>query len=644
MVNFQGPGVDVELLNEMTACLSHRGPDDSGSYHDEHVGFGFRRLSIIDIQGGHQPMTNEDESVWVMLNGEIYNFQKLRDLLRSRGHQFKSNADTEVIVHGYEEWGDNCVDHFNGMFAFAVYDKKKRKVLFARDRLGIKPLYYAYVNGGILFGSEMKAILQCPEFRRRPNYDAISSYLTFRYPQGDQPVFDGMRRLPPGHTMEITESGHRLRQYWAVPFFDQKEDRGEAYYLEGIERLVTQAVDMRMMSDVPLGALLSGGLDSSIIVALMCQLTNKRVRTFSIGFEAKGYDEAEYANLVAKHCGAEHLAFVFSHGDYMEGLRDMILKKDAPLSVPHEAALYQICRELKRHITVVISGEGADELFGGYGRVQRSAMDYTKIAFLNQYCPSSLKQRLLRVLGAKDKTQEWAAIKSHMEHFLSVYNWMSFDEKRELFTADALVQLQDDRITIRRWEEDFEHVKGGDPYDRILYMFEKNHLICLLDRLDSMSMAAGVEARVPFVDHELVEFVSRIPFRYKMKWKSPWHQFRALFCNSFEASEKLDYSKHILRKFSEGIIPKEISYRKKLGFPVPLNSWIKDGMVKHVKEILLDDRVSKRGLFRKDKIERLINDRQNLDYDFWGKKIWMLMNVELWFQEFIDRKQEKVVV
>lgn len=637
VINFREKKFDQNVLSSMTESLHHRGPDDSGYFSDDHVGMGFRRLSIIDLSAGHQPMGNEDDSIMLVFNGEIYNFEEIRDVLLGKGHQFKTEADSEVIVHAYEQWGVDCVHKFNGMFAFALYDQKEKKVVLARDRLGIKPLYYAHVNGTTLFASEMKAILQYPEFERRANYAAISSYLTFRYPQGDQPVFEGMKRLHPGHVLEITVEGNHLTKYWEIPFHAKKDDLGEKYYLKEIERLLTLAVKRRMISDVPLGALLSGGLDSSVVVALMSQLTDQKVKTFSIGFENQGYDESPFAKKVSDHCGAEHHYLTLSQTDYMGMWRDMIRQKDAPLSIPHEVALNRICKELKRHITVVISGEGADELFGGYGRVQRSPMDYKKIQFVKKFIPESLRRPFLQMMGSGDKTEEWLAINSHMDHFFSVYNWVPFQEKWDLFTDAALNTIMHDQGNINRWSRDFEHVKDGSVYDRILYMFEKNHLICLLDRLDSMSMAASVEARVPFVDHELVEFVSTIPFKHKMKWHSTFHRARALFMNSFKASEYLDSNKYILRKFSEKLIPTEIAKRKKLGFPVPLDAWIKQGMVDHAKEILLDPVCISRGIFKKDKLEQLLNNQQHLEYDFWGKKIWMLMNVEMWFKEFIDQ-------
>ena len=637
LINFNTECLDYRPIKRMTESIFHRGPDDEGYFNDKYVAFGFRRLSILDLSMGHQPMETDNGRHVIVFNGEIYNFKEIRKTLSIYGYSFKTNCDTEVILYAFQHWGIDCIQKFNGMFAFAIYDKQKKTVFLARDRLGIKPLYYSLIDGVLVFGSEMKVILQHPKFVRSANLEAISSYLTFRYPQGDNPVFEGMKRLTPGHTMKVDSSGISIKKYWEIPFFDNKEDLGEQYYLDKTEELLEKAVERRMISDVPLGALLSGGLDSSLIVANMCKHNaTERIKTYSIGFGVEGYDESHYAKMVADHCGVDHLSLTLGQDDYMEQLRKTIIQKDAPLSIPHEIALMNVCSELKKHTTVVISGEGADELFGGYGRVQRSPMDYKKINYVKKMFPSSFHKPLLKIMGAGSNIDSWLAVNNHMDHFFSVYNWIPFEEKWNLFTDSTMDAINNDKSNIEFWQRDFDRVSGGDEYDKILYLFEKNHLSCLLDRLDSMSMAASVEARVPFVDHELVEFASTIPIKYKLKWKSPLHQAKSIFTHSFQASENLDYSKYILRKLGSKTLPKEIVSRRKKGFPVPLDSWINNGMIEHAKEILLDDKTRSRGVFRHSQLEKMLNNNQRLDYDFWGKKVWMLMNVELWFREFID--------
>ncbi len=636
-INFKGSPADRALITRMTNTLVHRGPDDAGFFRDAHVAFGFRRLSIIDLAGGHQPIANETGTVEVICNGEIYNYQELRKELERLGHTFTTHSDVEVISHGYEVWGEDCVNRFAGMFAFAIYDQRAKKVILGRDRLGKKPLYWARIENEILFASEMKAILAHPRFDPTPSLPALSSYLTFRYPQWDQPVFANMKRLSAGHILVITPEDLRVKRYWEIPFVPHKEDRGEKYYLERIDELLTRAVKRRMISDVPIGAYLSGGLDSSIIVALMSKLGTTRPQTFSTGFPEEGYSERPFAELVARYCGAEHHFLTLTQRNYADLLIETIRIKDAPLSIPHEIALYQMSLELKKYVTVVLSGEGADELFGGYGRVQRSPMDYKKIEFVRSHMPSFLQKPILAYMGAGEKAAEWLATQNFMDYLFSVYNWIPYKEKWELFTRDAQSFIQNDREELERWQKLFSSIESGNPYDQVLYFFEKHHLACLLDRLDSMSMAASVEARAPFVDHELVEFVSTIPHHYKLRWRSPLHRARALFVSSFSASERFDESKSILRTYARGLLPETIVHRKKLGFPVPLDRWLKEGLGQMAQNILLDERTRRRGLFRFDKMERLLSNPQNLDYDFWGKKVWMLMNVELWYREYIDK-------
>ena len=634
--NFNQEPVDRSLLERMTGEIERRGPDDFGHFFFENVGLGFRRLSIIDIEHGHQPMVSDCGRYVLVFNGEIYNYIELQKIMSEKGIVFKTSSDTEVLLRAFILWGEKCLDRLNGMFAFSVFDKKEGLLFVARDRLGIKPLYFYRDRKRFIFGSEPKVILANPEFERIPDLESVSSYLTFRYPQRNKSFFKGMEKLPPGHFLWVGKDKFDIQQYWEIPLHKQKADLGEKYYLEKIEKLLRNSVKIRMRSDVPLGALLSGGLDSSLIVSMMRQLSNKPVSTYSIGFDSQGYDESSFAQIVADYCGTKHTYIELSQKDYLNELVESVRLKDAPLSIPHEVALFQICKELKKYTTVVISGEGADELFGGYGRVQRSPMDYKKIRVVKSIKNRALRKAALSFLGAGDFADEWSDVSHHSEHFFSVYNWIPFKEKWSLLNQSTLDEIRYDQNDITSWKEDFSYIDGADDYDKILYLFEKRHLVCLLDRLDVMSMAAGVEARVPFVDHNLVEFVSSIPIKHKLKWNSLGDKCRSLFTNSFEASEVLDQSKYILRKLSEKYLPHEISYRKKKGFPVPLDSWIKGGMRESAKEILLDQRSFSRGVFNLDEVEKLLNEEQNLKYDFWGKKIWMLMNVELWFREFID--------
>tara|TARA_B100000029_G_C17591264_1_gene962570 strand:+ start:962 stop:2887 length:1926 start_codon:yes stop_codon:yes gene_type:complete len=635
IINFNNGLSEKKSIEEMTNVISHRGPDDSGFFHDKFVHFGFRRLSIIDIDLGHQPMKSKDERYTIIFNGEIYNYKYVRDELENKGYKFKTNSDTEVIIYSYDFWGKNCMHHFNGMFAFAIYDQMKQEVFLARDRMGIKPLYYTKAGNNFIFSSEIKSILRHPQVDKTPDYMSISSYLTFRYTYGENSFFGNIKKVNPGHCVTINRNEFKSEKYWSIPFHGIKKDLGENYYIEKTQDLLKEAVKRRLISDVPLGALLSGGLDSSLVVSLMSSINKDKINSYSIGFDQIDYDESKYAQIVASYCNTEHLHLNLSKNQYIDNLSNMIERKDAPLSIPHEQALYLICRELKKYTTVVISGEGADELFGGYGRVHRSPMDYKKILFLKRFFPKEIYTKLLSILGLPSSIEN---INTHQDHFFSVYNWMPIDEKLELFTDQMNQEINFDKNLREFWEQDFKFTSTGNLYDQVLYLFEKNHLICLLDRLDVMSMASGVEARVPFVDHELIEFCSTIPIQYKLKWKSKFHKYKSLFRSSFSVSENNDISKFILRKIGYKHLPKNIVDRKKKGFPVPLDDWLNSGMIDNAKEILLDNKTFSRKIFRKEKLEDLLNNKQNLQYDFWGKKIWMLMNTELWFRKFIDQQ------
>ena len=624
------------VIRKMTDVLEHRGPDDSGVYLKGPIALGHRRLSIIDLVTGHQPMCDISGNIWIVFNGEIYNFLELKAELEKKKYTFRTHSDTEVILNSYREWGIDCVKKFNGMFSFALWDNSLKTIFLVRDRLGIKPLYYTLQKGNLVFASEVKSILQFPGVEYEVNLNAISSYLTFRTNVGDESFFKNISKLSPGHILTYNGRETKVNKYWEIPYFKEKEDKGIEYYLEKSEELLKKAVKMRLMSDVPLGAYLSGGLDSSIIVGFMSKLKQEPTKTYSIGFAEKGYNEFNYSRLVRDFYKTDHKEIVLNQDKYLELLPMLIRQKDAPLSIPHETALYQMSKELKKDITVVMSGEGADELFGGYGRVQRSPMDFKKIMFFKKF-PSPIKTLLYNFARENGvSNDEIEKIDTRMDHFFSVYNWMPFEEKWNIFTDDVKRRINLDRPLIDYFETLFDNTKEIDPYDSVLYIFEKVHLPNLLERLDMMSMAASVEARVPFVDHELVEFVSSIPVKYKLAWKSIFHKMIAAFIPSGTASEKLDTTKVLLRKIGSKLLPPDIVNRKKLGFPVPLDKWKKEGMGKFAHEILLDGSVKRRGYFNQENVEKLMSSKQNLKYDFYGKKIWMLVNIELWLREYFS--------
>jgi asparagine synthase (glutamine-hydrolysing) len=621
-------------LEGLTDLLRHRGPDARGSYMESKVFLGHRRLAVIDVRGGRQPMTACVGRFVIVYNGEIYNFRDVRNQLESRGHRFTSESDTEVVLRAYAEWGADCLSRLSGMFAFAIWDSSEQQLFLARDRLGIKPLYYALIGERLVFASEMKAITAHPDFRREADLAALSSYLSFRTVIGENSVFRGLKSFPPGNYLIFRQGRVRLTEYWDIPHSRSKTDKGEDYYLSATREILSRAVKRHLVSDVPLGAYLSGGLDSSLMVALMAETGSAPLRTYSIGFDAEGYDEGAYAAAASAHLGTEHCHLIFEAADFMTMMQAMIQHRDQPLSIPHEAALLSLSKELKKDVTVCLSGEGADELFGGYGRVQRSPMDYKKVALFRQL-PAPLRALTKSLVRQPDLVQR-LGLKDDVQHLFHVYHWWPFVEKWNIFSSDVTAELDDDRALQAGIHDTLGKVNGGDVYQRVFYFFEKFHLLNLLERLDMQSMAASVEARVPFVDQELVEFVSTIPVRYKMRWKSPLHMLRGCFMKSEHASEHLDISKYLLRRIADEKLPAQIARRKKLGFPVPLDAWFRGSLQKFAREILLDVRTRRRGIFNPVEIEGLLLNPQNAAYDSYGKKVWMLINVELWFRAHID--------
>ncbi|MCP4685037.1 MAG: asparagine synthase (glutamine-hydrolyzing) [bacterium] len=624
-------------LERMTAGIVHRGPDDSGLFVDDQVAFGHRRLTILDLTTqGRQPMFDETGRAGIVYNGEIYNYLELRDELIARGHSFRSDTDTEVVLKAYLEYGISCLSRFNGMFAFAIYDREQRRSFLVRDRIGIKPLYYAACDGRLVFGSEIKVILEYPGFKAAADYTGISSYLSYRYPIGDRTLFKNVNSLLPGHYLEVADSSVARKQYWELPVDEERSDRGEAFYIENIRSLLESAVKLRMRSDVPLGAYLSGGLDSSAIVSLMSRFSGEPVKTFTIGFEEEGFNEFAYAQMVADRYRTEHHEITLGSSDYIDTMIDLIRFKDAPLGVPNEPALHVMSRELKKHITVVLSGEGADEIFGGYGRIFRSPYDYQRLAELNAGGGdvNSEAVRLLRENLSKKYGDR--KFDSELDHFLYLYNYSSWEDKERFLNAEVVERLDRDRPLHDEFAAQMAKCEGLGHYDKYLWLFEKMHILGLLHRVDMTTMATSVEARVPFVDHRLVEFALSIPIEYKLKWKSQEAQAAAAVCNSDQISELHDIPKYILKKAFEEDLPEEVLWRRKMGFPVPVHDWLGDRFNRFAKEVLLDSRTKARRLFDCGEIEKALTSPELFRQHRFGIKIWMLVNLELWFREYLD--------
>ena len=624
--------ISRKVLANMTNSMVHRGPDDSGTIILKNAALGNRRLAILDLsKNGHMPMHDDKKEYWITHNGEVYNYKEVRSELQKKGHKFISDSDTEVILYSYMEWGEKCLERFDGMFAFAIYDSRKNELFVARDRLGIKPLYYSKIYGQFVFASEIKAILKHPKFRREVNLEAVSSYLSYRYELGEETLFKNIYKLLPGHYLIIRNDRINIVEYWDIDIAEKTTEKSEKYYRNEIRKLLEKSVQRRMISDVPVGAYLSGGLDSSIIVALMAKCSSKKVKTFSIGFEEEGFNEFYYSKLVAKMHNTEHMEILLSMKDYLENMKKLIRYKDLPLAVPNEVPIYLMSKELKKYITVVLSGEGADEIFSGYGRLFRSPLDYKKLKFINSL-PSFMRKSLFKNFVLKYKNKRF---NSELEHFLYLYSYFPLEEKKFIFNDKMREAINEDKRLALIFNKYFQKAKKRPYYERVWYVFEKLHLPGLLQRLDCPTMAASVEGRVPYVDHELVEFMFTVPSKYKMRWKSFFSMLTSFNKTSDEISENDDITKYMLRETFKDMLPREVIYRKKKGFPVPLDIWFKNKISPLAKKELLNKHSRIRMFINQKNLKEWIdaNSSNNKDENF-GQKVWMLLNLEYWLREY----------
>ncbi len=627
-----------KILREMTDCIAHRGPDADGFYQDDRISFGHRRLKIIDLsEAGNQPMFDANKQVVIIFNGEIYNFLEIKEKLADKGCVFKNHTDTEVIINAYLEYGIDCLEEFNGMFAFALHDFRSSTTYLVRDRVGIKPLHFAKFDDRVLFGSEIKSILKYPGFPRTADLDSVSSYLSYRYPVGGNTFFKEVKCLKQGHYLKVQNGDISEHKYWDLPTEMDKEDLGEAHYVKETRALLKSAVGYRMISDVPIGAYLSGGVDSSAIVALMAQQSNNPVKTFTIGFSEKGYNEFDYAEIVAKKYKTDHHEIILNSKNYFETMRQLIHFKDAPLGVPNEPALYTMSRELKKQITVVLSGEGADEIFAGYGRIFRSSYDYQRIVkLLNNNQLTDANSLLVKNLSEKYDLKSIKNPYKQIDHFIHQYQYIKWEEKKDLFTPELVEHLDNDRRVNEPFYEHFSEIENLPTEARYPWIFEKMHIIGLLNRVDTTTMATSVEARVPFVDHRLVELALKMPVHHKLRWNSQEAKNAGSVLNSDQISEIYDTPKYILKKALEKDLPSKILYRKKMGFPVPLQHWFGGEFNNYLKEILLDEKTRQRGILNVTYLEKALNNPTLGSNSASGIKWWMLLNLELWFRAYID--------
>lgn len=609
--------VDEAVLHRMCQTMIHRGPDDEGLYVKGSAGLGMRRLSIIDVSGGHQPVHNEDRTVWVVFNGEIYNFQSLRRDLERSGHHFYTYTDTEVIVHLYEEYGSECVQKLRGMFAFAVYDEKNRRVLLARDRLGIKPLHYANDGGRLLFGSEIKVILAAAPELKEIQPESLLKYFYFGYVPDPATVFQKIRKLPPGHLMEWENGRAKVECYWDLPAFGTTEPVSEEECLEELERRLEEAVRIRLIAEVPLGALLSGGVDSSLVVALMARSSASPVKTFSIGFSKKDFDEAPYARQVAQRFGTEHHELVVEP-DIGEALETLTRSLEEPFGDSSMIPTYYICRLARQHVTVALSGDGGDELFAGYERyplaLRKSFADHIPF-FLGRGYRDYIHPHLPR--GLYGRSFLYNRSLPFRERYLDSMSWLTICSRESaIFSRDFLAWAKKAPHPFTDFRRYFDHGPAKDPLSRLLYLDTKTYLPGdILTKVDRMSMACSLEARVPLLDHEFVECVTRLP----VAWK-------------FHNGEQ----KYILKRLAERAgVPRDVIYRPKRGFALPLVHWMRSEFKEELPRLLLDPRTLQRGYFN----PRVI--RETLEEHFSGRRdrssrIWRLLILELWHRNFLE--------
>ncbi|MFC1605843.1 asparagine synthase (glutamine-hydrolyzing) [Pseudomonadota bacterium] len=629
---------DRSALESALGLQFHRGPDFGSTYVDDKIAFAHRRLSIIDLSNtANQPMVSDDGAWILVFNGEIYNFAEIRSKLEAKGHSFRTHSDTEVLLLAFREFGAACVQEFIGMFAFAIHNKLSTETYLFRDRLGIKPLYFYRTTDYLAFSSEIKSLLRLCSPKRSLNVAAASSYLSYRYPILDDSFFEGIESLPPGCFLRISAGKVSQHRYWnpCEKFSEQQYDRGEAYYRETLRELLESAVRYRLIADVPTGAYLSGGIDSSIVVAEMAALSDRPVKSFTVGFDEDEYNEFDYANLVASKFGTEHRQIHLSSEKYLDTMLKLIAFKDGPLSVPNEVPLYLLSKELKKHITVVLSGEGADELFGGYGRIFRAPIDYARY---QQKAESGLSP------------EEWAIFERNfvsrygigpfgddVDHFLQIYRYTGVEEKRRWLNQDLRLDECEHRQT-EKFRNVFSEVPGESYFNRMTWALIRIHVVGLLHRVDITTMASSVEARVPFLDHRLVEFALTIPEKYKVKWKGEKEKHSARTLTAEQVSEIYDTPKYILKRAYEDTIPKEVLYRRKMGFPVPLDKWFGSSLRDFASDTLLSHSARQRGIYNVKEIRKVLSGIQLEEQHHLALKIWMLVNLELFCQQYLDRE------
>ncbi|MBI4620223.1 MAG: asparagine synthase (glutamine-hydrolyzing) [Desulfobacterales bacterium] len=617
-------GVDVHSLKEMTNSLIHRGPDEEGYFVDSEAGiaFGHRRLSIIDLKTGQQPLCNEDQSVWVVLNGEIYNFLELREELEAKGHHFETNSDTEVVVHAYESFGIDCIKHFRGMFAFALWDKNEKKLFLARDRVGKKPLVYTRLSDGtFLFASEIQAILQHRGISREIDFEAVNYFLSYTYIPAPLTIFKGVFKVPPGHYLTYDGNNIQVQPYWQLHYYP-KLQISEEDAIETLLELLKESVKIRLISEVPLGAFLSGGVDSSTVVALMSEFTNGPVKTFSIGFEEQDFDELKHARRVSKLFGTDHHEFIVKP-KALDILPALVRHYGEPYADSSAIPTYYLSKITREHITVALNGDGGDELFAGYDRY----LGFKLSSYLDNM-PDFFKKMLAYPIETffPDSINPKSKLRRIKRFFQGIplspieryFRWISIfreEDKGSLYSEDFKGQIRK-TSPITLLEPFFNHNNCLDSIDSLLNTDTHTYLpYDLLVKVDITSMANSLEARSPFLDHVLMEFVARLPSNFKLHGRQ---------------------SKYLLKKAFNSQLPSENLHRTKMGFGVPIARWFREDLKDFLSENLLSNTCLKRGYFKPERVQKLVHSHIEGEKDN-SFHLWTLLMLELWHREFIDK-------
>lgn len=629
---------DIDTLDRMTGMLAHRGPDDSGLWQNQagsrdRVGLGARRLSILDLSSaGHQPMSSADGSLTIVYNGEIYNHVQLRERLVSKGYEFHSHSDTETLLNLYHDLGPDCVRHLNGIFGFAIWDERHRRLFLARDHFGVKPLYYAHHGDRFAFASEAKALPELPGFQRRINHKALDEYLTFLWVPEPRTMFDGIDKIPAGHYAILQDGGLEISQYWNWNFHaaDHRYPRGERELVEELRERLLATVQAQMQSDVPVGAFLSAGVDSSCIVAAMRQATDAPIHTYTIAFQERdrhgevAVDDVGVARRTAARFGCDHTEIIFEP-ESVDLLPHLVWHMDEPVGDPAIIAAYLVCREARKDVKVLLSGVGGDELFAGY--LKHAAH---KFAQIYQRFPALLRRQLVEPMVEALPAMKGTPLKSYVrlmkkmarsgslapaERFLTDSTYISEDLKSHLYTESAKSAVND----VHQWATHLEHlqkVKEADWINQMLYLDAKAFMVSLnLNYTDKMSMASSVEVRVPFLDHELAEWVAaNVPPGLKVFGRT---------------------TKHILREAARPLLNAEVLRQRKAGFGAPISRWLRTELREMASDLLGEASVRGRGLFRPAEVNRLVREH-HLGRQDHSLQIWQLLTLELWMRTFID--------